>query len=155
MEPRCDRCGGGSICMGKWTLGLNKQCRQWFLRRIIHVNHEIWNGTGKSAGSSSFCMSTDVPCRSCHSAGMEQHGWDPWVSPGTRCLWWIVGIWSWVKPCIREMSTGDQPAYNRVGMRGRGEGQWLAWITRLGPTPRKCGQERFAWLCSKASISHG
>jgi hypothetical protein len=34
----------------------------------------------------------------------------------------FVRIWSWVKPCIREMSIGDQPAYKRVGIRGRGEG---------------------------------
>jgi hypothetical protein len=137
MELWFDCCGGGSICMGKWTLGLNNQCRQWFLRRIICINHEIWNGMGKSAGSSFFRMSTDVPHRSYHPARMWQHGWDPSVSPGTKCLWWIV--WSWLKAWAEtqlQVASGLQ--------KGGHAGSWRRAVIgldlRLGPIRRKCGR---------------
>jgi hypothetical protein len=78
---------------GEVSPRINNQCRQWFLCRKLRVNHKTWNGTGKSASSSSFRMSTDIPHWSYHPARMQQHGWDPSVSPGTKCLWWIVKDW--------------------------------------------------------------
>jgi hypothetical protein len=60
MEPGFDICCWRRFhCKGKVLPRVNNQCRQWFLRRILRINHEAWNGTRKSTGSSSFCMSTN------------------------------------------------------------------------------------------------
>ena len=39
--------GGGSIASGKVSSRNNNQCRQRFKRRILRVNHEIYNGSGE------------------------------------------------------------------------------------------------------------
>jgi hypothetical protein len=89
---------------------------------------------GKSAGSSSFCMSTDVPHRSYYPARMWQHGWDPSVSPGTRCLWWIV--WSWLEAWEEnwlQVACGLQKG-GHAGSRRRAV---IGLDLRLGPTQKK------------------
>ena len=49
--------------------------------------------------------------------------------------------WSWVR--------------KRVGIRGRGEGQWLAWIFWLGLIPRKCERDSWPGCPTRLKISHG
>jgi hypothetical protein len=112
MEPWYDCCGGDSICMGKWTLGINNQCRQWFLHRTMRVNHEIYNGFGEVSWIFFLSHVTGQPstvrCRSCETTCT-------WVgllsAHGHRCLWGSA------RGCLGTSSGG-------VNIRGT----LLAWI---------------------------
>ena len=46
-------------------------------------------------------------------------------------------------------------AYKRVDMQGQGEGQLLAWILLLGPTPKEVWRERLIGCATWIRISHG
>jgi hypothetical protein len=61
MEPWYDCCGGGSICTGKLTLGLITNVASDSCAVQCALTMRSIMALGKSAGSSSFHMSTDIP----------------------------------------------------------------------------------------------
>jgi hypothetical protein len=95
---------------------------------------------GKSAGSSSFRMSMDVPYRSCHSAGMQHMGGTPkfprYQVSMMVCKNLVVGK----AVCFGRSLPGISQLTEMGGHAGSRRRAVIGLDLRPGPIQRKCGQ---------------
>ena len=128
--------------VGKYHLGLINKCLQWFKRRILRVNHEIYNGFGEVSWI--FFLSYvngHLTGRQLSSLGYA------YAVGGIPQRPTVLGVYDGFCEGLPGVGTafmgatgGSYCLQKRVGIRGRGEGQWLAWILDWAPYQRKCGR---------------
>ena len=105
------------------SVRINNQCRLVILASYKPRNHKIWCGPGKSAGSSSFRISTGTTM-SWHlnkTKGQEI----PKIPIRRMCGFSVYdGLYHGHEEVRRLFGADQGPSeYKRVGMRGGGEGQ--------------------------------
>jgi hypothetical protein len=147
-----------------WTPRINNKCRPVILAPYITRNHEIYNGSGE-VSCTFFLSHTDgwldlagVLLGTSELGDMHLPiWWDEW----SYHLWWIVGDRRGLPraelPLCRRPSWVHEYRgrnYKRVGVRGRGEGQWLAWVLYWAPHQGSV-DEHATRMCNKDKISHG
>ena len=112
-----------------WTPRINNKCRPVILAPDITRNHEIYNGSGEVSwifllSHTDGCLLPDCGYR------WSPVGWEAVSSPVLNGRFVHLGS---MMDCI--MVNGSKSPfgahqgpseYKRVGMRGRGEGQWLS-----------------------------
>ena len=137
------------------SVRINNQCRLVILASYKPRNHKIWCGPGKSAGSSSFRISTGTTM-SWHlnkTKGREI----PKIPIWRMCGFSVYdGLYHGQEGRSKTPYGADQgpSEYKRVGMRGGGEGQWLAWVLYWAPYHRKYGRGHYS-VSNKDNVSYG
>jgi hypothetical protein len=142
MEPWYDCCGGGSICTGNWTLGLNNQCRSYsYAIKTVLSKRLEWDGKVICLFFRSHVngQPATVHCRSCGTTCT-------WVrslsAHGHWCLWWSA------RGCLGTSSEGVNIWGTLLAWIGWACIVWRRTVNGLdqwlGPTPRKCGRASYS-----------